>query len=119
LAALLLTSALFFPSAALSQQADGERLFRQRCGSCHTIDSGQNRLGPHLSGVFGRTAGSVEDARYSAAMRESGIVWDAQSLDAFLAAPRQMVQGTTMTVGLPSAEQRAAIITYLKGVGAP
>jgi cytochrome c len=29
-----------------------------------------------------------------------------------------MVQGTTMTVGLPNAEQRAAIIAYLEGTGA-
>jgi cytochrome c len=118
LAALLMTGALLLPNAASSQQADGERLFRQRCGSCHTIDPSQNRVGPHLSGVVGRTAGSVEGARYSSAMRESGIVWDAQSLDSFLAAPRQMVQGTTMAVGLPNAEQRAAIIAYLQGASA-
>ena len=118
LIALLTSAGLLLPAAASAQQADGERLFRQRCGACHTMDSGQNRVGPHLSGVVGRTAGSVEGARYSAAMRESGIVWDAQSLDTFLAAPRQMVQGTTMTVGLPNAEQRAAIIAYLEGAGA-
>jgi cytochrome c len=119
LTALLTSAALFLPAAASAQQVDGERLFRQRCSACHTMDSGQNRVGPHLSGVVGRTAGSVQGARYSAAMRESGIVWDAQSLDTFLAAPRQMVQGTTMTVGLPNAEQRAAIIAYLQGAGAP
>ena len=118
LIALLTSAGLLLPAAASAQQADGERLFRQRCGACHTMDSGQNRVGPHLSGVVGRTAGSVEGARYSAAMQESGIVWDAHSLDTFLAAPRQMVQGTTMTVGLPNAEQRAAIIAYLEGAGA-
>ncbi|CCV13940.1 cytochrome c family protein [Mesorhizobium sp. STM 4661] len=119
LAGLLAAAGLLLPAAASAQQADGERLFRQRCGTCHSLEPGQNRVGPHLSGVVGRTAGSVEGARYSAAMRESGIVWDAQSLDTFLAAPRQMVQGTTMTVGLPNAEQRAAIIAFLEGAGAP
>jgi cytochrome c len=118
LTALLTAAGLLLPAAASAQQADGQRLFRQRCSACHTMDSGQNRVGPHLSGVVGRTAGSVEGARYSAAMRESGIVWDAPSLDTFLAAPRQMVQGTTMTVGLPNAEQRAAIIAYLEGASA-
>jgi cytochrome c len=115
LTAILTSVGLLLPAAASAQQADGERLFRQRCSACHTVDSSQNRAGPHLSGVIGRTAGSVQGARYSDAMRESGIVWDAQSLDTFLAAPRQMVQGTTMTVGLPNAEQRAAIIAYLEG----
>jgi cytochrome c len=118
LTAILTSAGLLLPAAASAQQADGERLFRQRCGACHTMDSDENRVGPHLSGVVGRTAGSVEGARYSAAMRESGIVWDAQSLDTFLAAPRQMVRGTTMTVGVPNAEQRAAIIAYLEAAGA-
>lgn len=118
LAVLLPAAGLMLPAAASAQQADGERLFRQRCGTCHSLEPSQNRAGPHLSGVIGRTAGSVEGARYSAAMRESGITWDNQSLDTFLAAPRQMVPGTSMTVGVPNAAQRAAIITYLEGAGA-
>nr|WP_244491217.1 c-type cytochrome [Paramesorhizobium deserti] len=118
MAALLTVAGLLLPDAASAQQADGERLFRQRCGTCHAMEAGQNRAGPHLSGIIGRTAGSVEGARYSAAMRESGVVWDRQALDTFLTSPRQMVRGTTMTVSIPNAEQRAAIITYLEGVGA-
>jgi cytochrome c len=118
LAVLLAVAGLMLPAAASAQQADGERLFRQRCGTCHSLEPSQNRAGPHLSGVIGRTAGSVEGARYSAAMREFGIAWDSQSLDTFLAAPRQMVPGTSMTVGVPNAAQRAAIISYLEGAGA-
>ena len=118
LVAVLAAAGLLLPAAASAQQADGERLFRQRCGTCHSLEPSQNRAGPHLSGVIGRTAGSVEGARYSAAMRESGIVWDSQSLDTFLAAPRQIVPGTFMTVGVPNAAQRAAIISYLEGAGA-
>jgi len=94
LAALLAAAGLLLPATASAQQADGERLFRQRCGACHSLAPGQNRAGPHLSGVIGRQAGSVEDARYSAAMRDSNIVWDSQSLDTYLTAPRQMVPGT-------------------------
>lgn len=119
LAALLVTGYLLLPVPTSAQQADGERLFQQRCGSCHSLEPGQTRAGPHLSGVVGRTAGSVEGARYSAAMRESGIVWDSQSLDDFLAAPRQMIPGTSMTVGVPNAAQRAAIISHLEGEGVP
>jgi cytochrome c len=118
LTAFLAAAAPLLPTAATAQQADGERLFRQRCGTCHSLDAGQNRAGPHLSGIVGRPAGSVEGARYSEAMRNSGIVWDRQSLDTFLAAPRQMVPGTSMTVGAPNAAQRAAIIAYLEGGGA-
>jgi len=114
----LFAAGLLLPATASAQQADGERLFRERCGACHTLNSGQNRAGPHLSGIIGRTAGSVDGARYSAALRESGIVWDSRTLDTFLAAPRQMVTGTTMSVGVPNAQQRAAIIGILEGVGA-
>lgn len=106
--------ALLVPAMAVAQNTDGEGLFRQRCSACHSIDAGQNRSGPHLADVIGRTAGSIEGARYSNAMRESSIVWNNQSLDAFLAAPRQLVPGTTMAVGVPDAAQRAAIIAYLE-----
>ncbi|RWK67842.1 MAG: c-type cytochrome, partial [Mesorhizobium sp.] len=51
LAALLAAGGLLLPVAAWAQQADGERLFRQRCGTCHSLESGQTRAGPHLSGV--------------------------------------------------------------------
>ncbi|WP_205930341.1 c-type cytochrome [Rhizobium leguminosarum] len=100
---------------AAAQQIDGERMFGQRCGACHSIDPGQKKSGPHLTGVIGRTAGSIEGARYSTPMRASSIIWDKATLDTFLAAPRRLIPGTTMTVAVPDATQRAAIITYLEG----
>lgn len=113
-AAFALAASLLAPAATSAQQANGERLFFQRCGACHTIETGRNRAGPHLSNVIGRTAGNVEGARYSEALRNSGIVWDSGSLDTFLAAPRRTIPGTTMVVSVPNAAQRAAIITFLE-----
>lgn len=101
--------------AAAQDAAAGERAFRTRCASCHSLEPGQNRAGPSLAGVIGRKAGSVEGARYSQGLRDSGITWDAQSLDGFLADPRKAVPGTSMTVRLADAAQRAAIIAYLSG----
>jgi cytochrome c len=123
--AVALTLALFaaptvLPSAQAQQAADGERLFRTRCGTCHTVEPGQNRVGPSLAGVIGRTAGALEGARYSPALQQSGIVWSSETIDEYLANPRQLVPGTTMTVGLRAPEERAAIIAYLDGrVAAP
>jgi cytochrome c len=114
LAILLPFAALVYPFLATAQEADGQRLFRQRCATCHNIEPGQNKMGPQLLGIIGRTAGSVEGANYSGAMQSSGITWDRQSLGTFLAAPRQMVPGTRMTVSIPDAAQRAAIIDYLE-----
>lgn len=115
----LITASVSAGSFALTvtadaQEAGSERLFQQRCGACHSLQAGQNGNGPHLAGVIGRTAGSIEAARYSDAMRNSGIVWDSGSLDAFLAAPREVVPGTRMTVSIPDPAQRAAIIAYLE-----
>lgn len=103
-----------FAQDAAQDAAEGERQFRTRCASCHSTEAGQNRVGPHLSGILGRTAGAVEGARYSAAMKSSGIVWDAQRIDAYLANPRQLVPGTSMPVGLPNAGQRGQVIEYLR-----
>jgi cytochrome c len=111
--------ALLMPEAAAAQDAAaGERLFRTRCVSCHSTQAGQNRIGPHLSGVVGRKAGTVEGARYSPALRDAGVTWDAAQLDTFLSNPRAMVPGTTMTVAVPGAADRAAIVAYLQGLAA-
>ncbi|HWL68164.1 MAG TPA: c-type cytochrome [Geminicoccus sp.] len=115
---LALLTAQTMTSPALAQQAaDGERLFRTRCGTCHSVEPGQNRVGPSLAGVLGRTAGTLEGARYSPALRESGIVWSSETIDAYLANPRQLVPGTTMTIGLRAPAERAAVIAYLDGRG--
>jgi cytochrome c len=106
---------LLAPISASGQQSDGERLFRLHCGACHSLDAGQKKPGPHLSKVIGRRAGSIEGARYSDPMLAADIVWDRTSLGAFLAAPREIVPGTSMTTSVPEAAEREAIITYLEG----
>ena len=92
--------------------AKGEQVYH-RCQGCHSID--RNRIGPMHKGLFGRPAGSVPGFDYSAAMKNSGIVWTAATLDLFLQGPRQMVPGTKMTfVGVPKAQDRADLIAYLE-----
>ena len=113
---IFMAAGAFAPVAADAQQPEGERLFRQHCAACHSLDAGRNGAGPHLSDMIGRTAGSVQGARYSGAMRDSALVWSAQTLDAFLAAPRQSMPGTRMTIGIPDAGQRAAIIEHLESL---
>ena len=83
--------------------------------ACHTTTD-QGKAGPGLGGVIGRPAGSVEAFRYSAAMKSSGLVWDEATLDRFLAAPRNVVAKTTMTVNVTKPEDRQNIIAYLKSL---
>jgi cytochrome c2 len=98
--------------------AQGEGLWRQ-CRACHQIgEDAQNRVGPHLNDVIGRTAGGLEGFRYSPAMVEAGeegLVWDAETLDPFLENPRDKVPGTSMVfAGLRQEGQRTAMIEFLK-----
>ncbi|WP_254020733.1 c-type cytochrome [Mesorhizobium escarrei] len=100
------------PAQADGDPARGKVVFA-RCAACHSLD-GKNRIGPPLNGVVGRAAGSVAGARYSSAMNDNHAVWDEQALDGYLAAPAKFLPGTTMTVSLPQARDRADLIAYLK-----
>ena len=84
-----------------------------RCLACHALT--YNRTGPKHCGLFGRRAGGIEGFDYSDAMKRSGIVWDAESLDRFLADPLAAVPGTTMTYdGVTDPGERADLIAYLQ-----
>ena len=94
--------------------ANGETLFK-RCTACHNFDPGKKKIGPHLKGIVGRRAGSVEGYKYSKAMAAADITWDEASLDEFIAQPRAFVKGTKMGfAGLRDDAQRQDIIAYLK-----
>jgi cytochrome c len=105
--------------AGASTAADGQQAFNNSCRTCHTIKQGDNRLGPSLSGVVGRKAGTVSGYRFSAAMENSGVIWDETSLDKFIAEPEAVINGNAMKPygGLSDAAQRKAIIDYLKENG--
>jgi len=97
-------------------EEQGETLFKKNCAICHTLEAGKNKIGPNLAGVVGRKAGSVPGFAYSAANKNSGDIWDAQTLDTYLADPRKFMPGTKMVfAGLKNPEDRKALIEYLKG----
>ena len=113
LAALLLTGALAAPALAEGDAANGEKVFR-RCIACHAIDQETNRLGPHLLGVYGRQAGSVDGYTYSGGFAAADFVWDESTLDPWLADPMAVIPGTKMMQKLAGPEDRADVIAYLK-----
>ena len=80
------------------------------------VDKEKNKTGPHLVNLFGREAGSLESyKKYSKAIKTSGIVWNEETLDGFLAKPKSYLKGTKMAfAGLKKEEDRANIIAYLK-----
>lgn len=95
--------------------ARGEQLYAD-CAGCHKLQ--ENSSGPMHCGVVGRKAGSVPGFAYSEAMRTSGLVWDAKTLDEFLTSPISYVPGTNMGfAGLRDATDRADLIAYLQQAG--
>ncbi len=96
----------------------GAELYQQ-CKRCHQVGQGaEHRIGPHLNGVFGRQAGSVEGFTYSRALREAGangLVWTGQTLDAFLSGPATVVPQSRMSFdGLSAADDRANLLAWLR-----
>lgn len=84
------------------------------CAACHArTPSGPHRFGPNLHNLIGRKAGTAEGFAYSPALRDSGIVRNAQTLDEYLAAPTRRVPGTRMTLATNDSALRRAIIRYL------
>jgi cytochrome c len=97
--------------------AAGETVFK-KCMACHNFDPAQKRVGPHLVGVVGRKAASVEGYAYSEAMKAKGTegaVWDEATLTTYLKAPKAFVAGTKMSfAGLKEDGDIANLIAYLK-----
>src|SRR5580698_10287506 len=95
--------------AAECNLAAGAKLFQeQQCAGCHTFVAGDlDKSGPNLHGVAGRAAGKENFPGYSEVLKKSGIVWDAQSLDRWIANPAAVVPGTAMPfAGVPDVEAR-------------
>jgi cytochrome c len=111
---VLLSAAL---RAALPPAGDAERgkAVFEKCAACHAMDTGMKTDGPILKGVFGRKAGSRDDYRYSAAMVRSSVVWDAMTLDAYIADPQGFIKGNRMSfAGISDKAERNDLIAYLE-----
>ena len=121
LAAIPLAFALFaFPrsvQARIEQSGDAERgkaLFEKRCTGCHSLD--QDKEGPRLRGVYGRTSGTIASFAYSDALKRVHIVWDDATLDKWLTDTDELIPGNDMAFHVPKLEERADIIRFLRSM---
>ena len=117
----IMASLIVMLSAAMPAHAGdikaGEKVFK-KCKACHVVDKEKNKTGPHLVGIIGRPAASVESfKKYSKAMKASGIVWDAASLDGYLESPKKYLKGGKMAfAGLKKQKDRDNIIAYFESL---
>jgi cytochrome c len=98
-----------------SAPPDPATLFRNQCGTCHTISAAEpRRQGPPLGGIVGRRAGSIDGFKYSAGFATADWTWDAARLDAWLANPQSVIPGAVMAYKQANPATRQAIIDWLK-----
>ncbi len=114
----LLIVAVLFAGAACAE-ADitaGEALFKRVCGNCHNVGPGARAaFGPQLNGIFGRHAGATGDYRYSLAMQQANLVWDHDTLSAFIKDSDSVVPGNKMRFwGIGDQEKIDNLLLYLK-----
>jgi cytochrome c len=102
-------------SARAQARPDGKAVFEKRCGGCHGLD--RDKEGPRLGGVYGRTAGTIDSFQYSEALKKSGIKWTSENLEIWLTDTEKLVPNNDMTFHVEKADERNAIIAYLKNPG--
>jgi cytochrome c len=101
------------PAAAHAADAEAGKTVFNKCKACHQVD--KNAVGPMMKGVIGRAAGSVEGYKYSDAMKNSGLTWDAATLKEYLADPKKKVPGNKMVfAGIKDPTDEDNLIAYLE-----
>ena len=115
LAALITAFALLMPGTTRAADSEAGQKAFARCKICHAVETGaRSAVGPNLHGIFGRKAGALDGFSYSAAMKNSGIVWDDESMSKYLRDPRGSMPGNKMAFpGVKNDEEMANLLAYL------
>ena len=118
LAMALLAMAATAPAARAQDAAAGAQVFR-KCLPCHAVGPGaKNKVGPELNGLDGRHSGSAAGYSYSAANKNSGIVWTEETFEEYIKDPRGKIPGTKMIFpGIKNEKDIDSLWAYLKQFG--
>lgn len=109
---------------SIGDAANGETLFR-KCSACHQVGEGaKNKVGPVLTEVVNRAAGSFDGYRYGRSMLaagEAGLVWTPENIYAYLASPKDFLREflddprakAKMSFKMTDEQDRLDIVAYL------
>jgi len=91
------------------------------CAACHSLEPGVHLTGPSLAALWGKKAGTVDDfVRYSKQLKAADLIWDENSLNAWLANPASLVPGNYMVFrGITDNKARGDLVAFLKLALAP
>jgi cytochrome c len=118
----LVVAAVAFAAMAQAAQAQdmaaGEQSFK-KCLPCHSVGEGaKNKVGPELNGLDGRHSGTAAGYSYSAANKNSGIVWSEATFKEYIKDPRAKIPGTKMIFpGIKNEKEADNLWAYLKQFG--
>ena len=93
----------------------GERSFKGKCVTCHTIEQGgSNGTGPNLFNMVNAVKGARDGFSYSGALDGTDGDWSYENLDTWLHSPSKYARGTNMAfAGLNRDDERANVLAYL------
>lgn len=93
---------------------NGAIIYEDACGQCHQRNAGLNKKGPQLMNIYGAPAAELKDYTYSDGLKASGWVWDAETLDPYIAdAEKTMPNSKMLSDPMPDAQEREDVIAYL------
>lgn len=130
IAALLLTSCektpidfrtpVTLPVYTKGDADNGALIFEEACGQCHQLTPGLNKKGPQLMNIYGARAADLAHYNYSEGLAASNWVWDAKTLDPYIADAEKVIPDSKMLADpMPDAGERADVIAYLSTLRAP
>jgi cytochrome c len=104
--------------AVAGDVAAGQIVFK-KCAPCHDVgETAKNKVGPVLNGLEGRHSGTIPGFNYTAANKDSGIVWTEAAFKEYIKDPKAKIPGTKMVFpGIKNEKEADDLWGYLQQFG--